>query len=257
MRIHQCHVSDGIKLFREGFKKKWGLVDYYNQDLPSVFLGIYTDEDIVRIRNHRGIKIIVFAGRDISKAPLFEHEKNLYIFCNELLFKDKLGEYIKKKVVKFYPNALALKDYSIFKPTPLGTKIYCYQRKRKESSRQQLNYALIERLMKRFGEEMFLIGYLGHSIETMIEKYYKPSFINIQLDLIAGHTSALEMAHMGRRNISNYPNPFCIPYQTEDDIIKTIESERTRIGRIQNEVSKQAQQALFESEDWLDTDYWI
>jgi len=111
-------------------------------------------------------------------------------------------------------------------------------------------------LMDHFGEHSFVLGYQGFPIEYVYENYYKKSFINLQLNPAAGYTSALEMAHMGRTSVSNYPAPFCCPYKNTEEIIRIIELERENIGKERLVTAQSAQKTCNISDEWLNTEYW-
>lgn len=248
MRIKQCRVSTAITHFKQGFQNKWDLTDYKNSAEPCVFVGVYTSADVEVIKNHRGFKIVIFCGRDILNFNKFEGDDCWFVTG---VFGKELEMYGSRvKVLQ-----IAMKDYSMFKPVPLGNKIYCYMRS--PESRYSLNYSLLERVMKRIGKDRFLIGYLGHPMETVINKFYSKSFINLQFNPVGGLTSVYEMAHMGRKSVSNYASPFTLSYQDEDDIIRIIDAEAQKIGTVQSEVSEQAVNNLKSSDDWLNTEYYF
>jgi len=247
-KIKQCRVSSAITHFKQGFQNKWNLTDYKNSAEACVFVGVYSAADIAAIKAHRGFKVIIFCGRDIFNYNKFEGEDCYFVTG---VFGEKLEMYGSR--VKVFQ--ISMKDYSEFKPVPLGDKIYCYMRS--PDSRYSLNYSLLERIMKRMGKDRFLVGYLGNNMQTVVNKFYSKSFVNLQFNPVGGLTSVYEMAHMGRKSISNYSSPFTIGYEGEDDIIRLIDIEAQKIGTIQAEVSEQAVNNLKSSDEWLFTEYYF
>lgn len=248
-KIRQCRFASSVTHFKQGFQKKWGLSDYKNNIEACVFVGVYNEKDIEVIKSHRGFKVIIFCGQDIFNYRRFIGDDCYFITG---VFGERLS-FVYGNRVKVIQ--ISMKDYSEFKPVPLGDKIYCYMRS--PSSQGSLNYALLERIMKKVGKDRFLIGHLGNPMETVINKFYKKSFINLQFNPVGGLTSVYEMAHMGRRSISNYASPFTLSYETEDDIVKLIETEAQKIGTLQPEVSEQAVNNLKSSDEWLYAEYYF
>lgn len=254
MKIVQCHISPGVKFFGDNFKKKWNLVDYYDRNLPCVFLGCYKVEDIDIVKKHVGFKVILFTGSDANNVLKFSKEDRINIISDTLVCWDGFKNLNNFSSSKFL--MLPLKDYSKFTSTPLGDKIYAYQGRLTKSFQAHYRKDLVDELIKHFGKDRVILGYQGNSIDFVEENYYKKSFINIQFNSRAGLVTVLEMAHMGRRSISNYPAPFCIKFKTIEDVIKSIEEESKRIGYLQSEVSEAAKKFMFVGDSWLDTKFW-
>lgn len=246
--IKQSRVSSAINHFKQGFLKKWNLSNYYDINAPAVFLGVYTDQDVLAIKNHKGFKLVVFCGRDIFNAQKF---KDINCYFATGVFQKELSIYGNRvKSVN-----ICIKDYSEFKPGPLGDKIYCYMRTKE--SQHQLGYKVLIELMHKIGKEQFIIGYLGNDMTKVINDYYAKSFINLNFNPVGGITSVFEMAHMGIKSVSNYKSPFTIGYESIDDIVKTIELERKKIGTIQNKVSEDAINWVKSDNEWLTVGYYI
>lgn len=251
MRITQCYISESIKLFADGFRKRWNLLEYTDIHSPCIFMGVYSDSDIKTIKDHTSFKLIKFTGADSINISKLNDSINLYITANEILRKN-LSETLFPVKYLTTPN----KDYSKFSSYKLGGQIYCFLRQNGENLHVNNSYDVLQQLIKYFGKHKFLLGRHGNTMETMIEEYYKKCFINLQLNPIAGFTSALEMAHMGRMNISNHPAPFCLSYKDKYDIMDLIECESKKIGTIQNEVCESVKAYMHNSDDWLHTEYW-
>jgi len=249
MRITQVHISNHVKFFAKQFCELWGLREYDNVNDPALFLGCYDHREIEIIKAHRGFKLVMPTGEG-SVFP-FTAEDNVKLIDPGNLITGK-DEFKRLPVIH-----VPLKDYRTFKPVPLGDKIYCYQGRGTDGCKKKYNYSLLKELMQELGEDKFIIGYQGHSMEDVIEKFYKPSFINLQLNAGAGFTSTLEMAHMGRWSICNVAAPFCYSYKNIEDIIKHIKYDRVTVGIFVNEfLNYDATEFLNYSDNWLNTEYW-
>lgn len=250
MRIEQVYISHHVTFFAKEFMKLWGLREYDNANDPALFFGCYDHREIEVIKAHRGFKLVMPTGEGSSLA--FAPEDNVHVVSSPALVIPDKPDYLNCKEL-----VIPVKDYSLFKPEPLGDKIYCYQGRGTEGCKRKYNYALLKELMQELGEDRFLIGYQGHTIEEMIEQFYKPSFINLQLNPQAGFSSTLEMAHMGRYSICNITAPFCFNYGCLDDIISHAKREiYVPYEYIREGISKQANYFLHYSTDWLYTEYW-
>lgn len=236
MDFKQLRTSNAIKFFEKGFADKWKLKEYTDITAPAVFFGVYNDEDVRAVEMHLGEKILVFAGADIINYERFKH---LNCISDQYIFKKNL--------------IIPVKSFDKFKPTTLGDKIYVYMSTNDDNFKNKFRFDIVRELMNHFGTDNFIVGYHGHSIDEIITNYYSKAFVNLQLNKDAGFTTALEMAHMGRRSISNYPAPFCLGYKSVEDIIELIENEKQFINtNVTIDISKY----LFDSTDWLRLDFW-
>jgi hypothetical protein len=245
MRIQQAHISKSLDLFRDGFMSRWNIVPYHDCEAPALFVGIYSSVDVAKFNDHNGLKIVLFGGADMPNIKCLKG--NFFVVCDEFSYDHSLSNYYSGKVKKI---RIPFKDYSDFKPVPLGNKIYCYQAGQSSLCGAKYRYDILKEVIKYFGSDKVIVGYQGHDIDYVRENYYAKSFVNLQLNPMAGFTSALEMAHMGRLSISNHRAPFCIHYKDVADIILKIESiERNRL-------TADPSGFLHESDDWLYTEYW-
>lgn len=250
MRIIQAHISASLQHFDPGFRQRWNLSPYVDRDSPALFVGIYNRVDVAKVDLHRGFKLVLFGGADCPNAMLLK--KGFTIVVDEHTYNSSLRMYLdqeqRQRVRKFV--RVPWKDYSDFKPMPLGDKIYSYQSNQTENAKTKYRYDMLESVMKHFGEDMVLVGYHGNSMDTMVKEFYSKSFVNLQFNSIAGFTSALEMAHLGRVSVSNYPAPFCIPWGNDDDVIRIIDNVMT------NRITADPSGFLHDSSDWLTTGFW-
>lgn len=246
MRIKQAHVSQSLIHFKEGFLKRWNLIDYHDPSAPVLFVGVY-GTDYLKVNAHKEFKLVLFGGADIPNATRLIWN-NMHVVCDQFTYDYKLNEYWIPTSRKFVH--VPWKDYSDFKPVQLGDKIYSYQSMPSPGSRVKYRYDILEKVIAYFGKENVLIGYQGHTIKEMIDEFYSRSFVNLQLNPIAGFTTTLEMAHLGRLSVSNFKAPFCLDWTDADSVINRIKTIKD------NGLTADATGFLHNSDDWLDTDFW-
>ena len=77
--------------------------------------------------------------------------------------------------------------------------------------------------------------------------------MNIKPSLTGGMTTAIEMAYMGRKTISNASAPFIVNYSNADDICSIITQEAKKIGQTPKPLI--ADDFFFN--DWQNLKHWI
>ena len=80
----QLVVATQVKSFEKILKKKYCFEEYISKDKPTLFWGMYNFSDLNILRNHRGVKIVVFNGTDSAH----NHKKILRLLRTEV--KDKI-----------------------------------------------------------------------------------------------------------------------------------------------------------------------
>ena len=247
--IKQIRVSESIKLFKPGIKKLYGLRDYVDLYAPAFFWGVYTKQDITAINNHRGyFKVVRFGGIDMRNI---EKINPSHIMIDMWHYQQLLLRYTDKKINKFM--RVGGHDPRDITVEPPGNKIYCYINQ--HSKIQHYQKGLINNLKEIYGGEI-IFGIQGHTRDETIEKYYKRSFVNIQFNSVAGMGTQIDMAHMGRPSISNYPAPWCYGYNSIEDICKGIEKARTLSDKSRERIAKQVNKYFDYSGEWLNLAYW-
>ena len=248
MKITQIYTQLGH--FRKDFCDLWGVVPFNNPNDPCVFFGVFDQNDINAIRNHKGFKLVWFVNA----------RGNQYI--NELQGIDNLV--VKSNPYLTVPNgmkqkdaSIMIKDYSMFVPTPMGDMVYCYIGTRQREGRMQL------KRLKSIEEGVkyeFIYGYLGHPIKYVRDNYYDKCFININLTEGGGRTTVREMAAMGRKTVMNtkFLHPAIIPFTDDEHIKYIINQEAAKIGTLPPPITGDDDSKMEAAGDeWLDVEYWL
>jgi len=229
--IKQVRVSHGLRRFKPGIMKRWDLKDYHDKDAPCLFFNINGKEDIDAVKNHKGFKLIFFAnarGNEFIKS--FIGVKDLVVIYNDFLDVPE-GIQVKNAGCS---TPFEIRDFSIFKPSKLGDKIYSYIGN--DTQKHKYGYNHLWRIQDKISYGI-IMAKNEHSIEYVKEKYYDNCFVNINLNRSGGGglTTAREMAMMGRKTIMNtkFNYPFIMPYEDDEDIIRLINQEAEKIGTMQ------------------------
>lgn len=249
MDITQIRVAPEVIFFSDGLYKKWNLKPYQDINKPCIFFGVYNDRDIQLIKRHVGFKIIWFTNTSENSKQL---SKKLIGIDNLVMIND--GGIDIPVGVKSKKIILPIKDFSGFKPTKLGDKIYCYIGNNNLTNKH--GYPIVKEIEKRIDFEI-IYGKLGNSISYIKDNYYDKCFLNINISDSrgSGMTTLAELGYMGRYTISNtihnYP---CVKrYKSIDDIVEIINEESKKIGTIQPSLMEKH---FYDDTDWLNLDFW-
>jgi hypothetical protein len=249
-RIIQSSSSPEAKFFLDKFNKRWNLMEYHNPRIPCFFFGCLGQHD--RINNHEGLKVVVFMSpTDNRQLNLIKPSENL-IFLSSPFFK--IPDQYKVKDVR-----IETQDYSIFKPSRLGNKIYSHIGNMGRS--RIFKFDELMKLQDKLDWEI-IFGMSKTGADTYLSpinlknRFYDNCFVNINLSNGAGETTIRELAKMGRRTITNLSNdyPCTINYVDHGHIIELIKEESKKIGTIQPDLMSGYR---YTGDEWLTADFWI
>lgn len=245
-RINQIRVSHGVRFFKEPMMNRWNMVEYTDPNDPCLFFNINNQEDIDAVKQHKGFKLIFFAN---ARGNQFI---NNFIGIDNLAVINANNGYLNiPNKIKSKKVMLELQDYSMFKPNPLGDKIYCYVCS--DVRKSKYGYEMAQEIQKKIKWNI-IFGMHPNSIEFIKENYYDNCFINLNLEETGGGgmNTVFELGRMGRKSICNSKHnyPSFIKYNTIDDIVNTIKEESKKIGTIQPSIN------FHEDIDWQDLKYW-
>lgn len=258
MKIDQIAIAPNLEeYFGQNFRKRWNLKKYYDQTKPSIFLGLFSDEDFNLFHEHESISVFIPAGGEILRdekkiiETLKSKEKN-YVICY-----GKISDFFKKNGIFCYELNIPVKNYDTFTPVNLGDKIYYYLGVNGDRHSELLYDEIIKPLMDHFGEDLF-ISTKNTQLNILHENFYKKCFLYIQPQPSSGLTTLFELGHMGIMTASNFSKtlPNVINYENLEDLKKIIENEKKKINTIQNEISQKVKNSFFQKNDWLDTNYY-
>jgi len=242
--IRQARFAKSIRFFKEGFLNRWGLTDYSNNQESCIFVGIYRSEDVDVVNNHKGFKLIWNTGR------IRDCFKNIDPI-NVVVMENTIDCELIKGLYKIKRANIEIKDFSLFKLSELGNKVYCYLGNAK--GKFVMGFDLMKEVEKEIKYEI-IQGFQGNTIEFVRDNIYNECFVNLKPNLTGGITSAVELALMGRRTISNTIAPFCMGYKSVEDIVRIINEESKKIGIIQ---ASKLGNYFDTGEEWREEKFWL
>ena len=259
MKISQVYVSKGLESnFGDGFRNYWNLKKYFDPSIPSIFLGVYTDLDRRILNDHKATSIIIFGGFDLTHAKSIKLVKSLVDSGKSftLAYPGHFSKYLYDNKIKHKQLHLAVKDYSSYKPSPLGDKIYVYRGITGEKADYYGWNDISTLLSEKFGSSSLLYT-SNQPHATLISNFYEKCFVYIKPNPSGGCTSMFELGMMGRKTIgkghSNLGN--FIEYSNTYDLINLIKIESQFVGKVREDVSIDTINS-FVGPEWLDLDFW-
>lgn len=248
MRITQVHQSKSVE--RYPVKETYGLSEYNNPNEPAIFFGLYHEEDIELLLNHKGLAVIRWCGRD-SNFPDWNLLKKPNIHsCTPLKIVQRVADsQIGCKLIGSLPP-------KITGATPNGNMVYAYIPKGAEKySRMDIVEKLTEKYQVIIGDGSvdILEWRNGKSLE-----YYNKCFIGLFLSHLSGGAAGIsEMGVLGKRVVTNVSEgKHCLPWNTIVDIEAHIEREKRLIGYTNHYLASAVINQFSDDMGWLDTNYY-
>lgn len=194
----QCYFSNGVLTFKKRIKDKYKLVDYYDTNKPCLFFGMYNNEDLRKIKNHKSLRIIVWCGEDTNKSSQISIQtiKEIKLLKNVIHLTKSKSTYENLRHHNIY-NILTnynVVDTSLFKPVlsyNLGNKILIFngQSKGREHIYNEKIYSKIIQLLPQF--QYIFSNQLNVKWEQM-PKIYKECFIMLRLTDNDGNANSVQ-----------------------------------------------------------------
>ena len=228
--VSQFYISDALHMFKGRFENTFPkLSSYYNANEACLFFGVYNDDDLLKLKHHKGISIIVPGGDDInvnnihSLATINEvkHLNNtIFVSISKCIYSRLLNLDIRSIYVDFN-----LVDNRLFKPVPrneLGPNILIF-------NGQSLGRTHI------YGESVYkkvvscLSGYSFIYSNTLNVKYeempaiYKKCFIMLRLTQNDGNANSVQECEAMNIPVVHNQSEYGLKWKTVIDIIKYIE----------------------------------
>lgn len=259
--FNQVYMSPALNDFKNDFKEKWKLEDYNDINAPLVFFGMYGQPDYDIFMQHRAPIVVVWGGNDMHEAQIKAVKQKIlngqaYTFVPPGEFDNTLNKFEVPHKTCYIPN----KDYSKFKPTPLGENVYVYLGRPDNFRPDYFKYhEVIEPLMQVFGEERIKWVKENNtlSIDELTKKYYNDCFCFVKPNDRGGVTSMYDLAHMGRMTIgkgeSNLPN--FKEYSDINNLIELVIEESKYIGKVREDIASSLNNHFLGNE-WLTFKFW-
>lgn len=224
----QCSFSSGVNVFKSRILKKYNLKEYYDISKPCLFFGIYNDQDLIKIKKHKGLRIIIWCGEDANST-----NKNSNETINEI---KKLNNIIHiSKSISTYSSLIEkqinsiLIDYNVvnttlFYPIPkneLGNSIFIFngQHNGREHIYGDKYYKEVIKLLPNYN--YIFSNNLNASWEDM-PTIYKKCFIMLRLTSHDGNANSVQECEAMNIPVIHNQSDYGLKWKTVKDIINHI-----------------------------------
>lgn len=250
MRVTQGYVSRSVGDFP--FLEQMKLTEYLDSSRPLAVFGVYSNDDLQVIANHKSKVIIFWCGQDAIDCIFlgrYQFLKNCIHVSHLVNVVKALSPFLDVKLI----NPLSLGGD--FKPTYLGKKVFAYAPMTYPAYHRR---ALINSLEEILPFE-FIIGDGSMPQDEWLsglgDETYNDCFIGLCLSGFAGGgQTILQLGLKGRKVITNVLLlPSCISWTNFDDIEKAILRESENIG-IKNIALAHHVKSLIDNHSWLELD---
>jgi hypothetical protein len=225
----QCNVSTGLEQFKDRFMKKYNLKTYFSDIEPCIFFGLYTDEDLILLNNHNGIKYIVWGGEDIN----INHEQCINTFKEvanvDNLIHISISTCIYNRLKCLNINSIlidfSLIDQNIFKPVPrseLGDKILIYNGHCR--GREKIYGKVIyEQVVRKLYKCSFIFTNQLNVKNDEMPNIYKQCFIMLRLTSYDGNANSVQECESMNIPVIHNQSNYGLKWGSVDDIISIIQ----------------------------------
>lgn len=226
--IKQCHVSSGLHSFQERFMKQFQLTPYKNETQPCIFFGMYSDEDLIKISKHNGLKYIVWGGEDAN--PNYNHCKNT---LHEIL---QLSNVIHIAISKCIYNRLkqfqlqpifvefSLVNKELFQPVPkeeLGKKIFIFNGQ--VPGREHIyGKPIYEQIMKKLPQYEFILSNQLNVPHQQMPEIYKQCFVMLRLTKYDGNANSVQECEAMNIPVIHNQSDYGLKWNNINDIMNHI-----------------------------------
>lgn len=224
----QCHVSKGLYMFKTRLFEKFNLTEYSTKIEPCIFFGIYTDDDLIKIKEHGGLKIIIWGGEDAnllnthSLVTINEIKKVpnvIHLSISKCIYKRLLIQNIQSILINFN-----LVDTSLFKPlkiNELGNEIFIFngQTKGRTYIYGEKYYLQVIKMLPQF--KYIFSNELNVTYKEM-PQIYKQCFIMLRLTHNDGNANSVQECQSLCIPVIHNQSNYGLKWETVDDIIKHI-----------------------------------
>jgi GT2 family glycosyltransferase len=232
----QIKVSDAISFFKEKMIKKYGLIDYKNNNEPTIFFGMYNENDYNSFVNHNGEKIIIWGGSDalglVNKKTWYKViGKSQNIAISSFIHKTLNSINIPNNLKPITPTE------NLINVKPKGEFIYWYYNS--ELKKDFYGGKIVEQIEKLTNYK-FIKTKVGTFNDDELKSIYEKCFLGLRLTEHDGlSNTVVELGLMGRYCIHNGDTPNSLNYDKNDiySIIKIIDYEYSKINKIENELA--------------------
>jgi hypothetical protein len=220
-RISQGYISQSLSFFRKKLLSKFQLRDLNDRTRAAVFFGMYRSEDLTKIAEHHGPKLLIWCGTDALKSSRFSTDllkiDNIkHIAISNFISSSLKINQIESQLLPITPTLL------IKNQKPRGENLYFYHGAHGPNTRNFYGGEIIDQLKMRIPFKIIECTKDTHSTQDL-NKIYKSCFMGLRFTAHDGLPNTIcELGLMGRRCIHNGSLPNAIAFNDIEDILENI-----------------------------------
>lgn len=224
--VQQIYISKALRSFTKRVKKKYHLEDYHDTQNPSFFFGVYTDDDLKYLLQHKGLKFIVWGGEDANpnlthSSKTIEEVKLLHnvihISISECIYNRLKCQNIVSILADFN-----LVDTDLFKPVETkGSKIFIFngQRPGREQVYGKEIYMEVIACLPEYS--YILSNTLNEPYENM-PNIYSDCFIMLRLTKYDGNANSVQECEAMNIPVVHNQSKYGLKWNSTEDVINLI-----------------------------------
>lgn len=253
MRIRQGHLPGLMRHF-PAFMTRYGLQPYRSATEPAVFFGVYNENQLRMIRDHRALGLIVWLGSDTPnlKRGLWKREAHRlrHVAIGPWIEEDLRTRGLEFRRVNLYGSPL-LEE---LKPEPRGRGVYAYLPKKRDAF---FRGNLIRYALEQLPADVEKIVHNGLQVAREdMPAVYRRAGCSIRVPVHdGGSESVVELGLMGRRSIFNGDLPCAIPWSRKEEIPELV-LEELDAGPDPELVAEAVREHVEWGDGWLQTESW-
>tara|TARA_B100001063_G_scaffold138607_2_gene129498 strand:+ start:5189 stop:6091 length:903 start_codon:yes stop_codon:yes gene_type:complete len=225
---NQSVFSSGVSMFKKRTFKKYNLKEYFNDKEPCLFFGMYNDDDLKKIKTHKGLRIVIWCGDDANSKNVHSYQtiteiKKLNNIIHISKSKSTFNSLKKINIESILVNYNVV-DNNLFFPIPkeyLGKKIFIFngQHKGREHKYGDKYY---DEVVKRLPQYKFIFSNKLNARWEDMPNIYKQCFIMLRLTSNDGNANSVQECQAMKIPVIHNQSDYGLKWKTVDDIIQHI-----------------------------------
>ena len=217
--IKQIYISNSLVHLKTRLLQRYKLQNYHNTREPSIFFGIYTNDDLNSIKHHNHSAYLMPGGSEVSNSQYFKEYQFLAIS------KD-----IKTRLIQFniFPTFIQLNlvDRSLFKPVQnLGTKIFIYDGIRKKSDNAYIyGKPFYDKVIEKLPQYEYIFSSDLNAPYEKMPEIYAQCFIGLRLTPHDGNANMVQEMEAMNIPVVHNQSEYGLKWENVEDVVGHITS---------------------------------
>ena len=226
----QSVFSTGVSMFKNRAFKKYNLKEYYDKDKPCLFFGMYNNKDLTQIKNHKGLRIIIWCGEDANpmnanSSTTIDEIKKLNNIIHISKSKSTYENLKSKNIISILIDYNVV-DTKLFYPvskSELGSKIFIFngQHKGREHIYGEKYY---KEVIKKLPQYEFIFSNKLNAKWEEMANIYKQCFIMLRLTSNDGNANSVQECEAMNIPVIHNQSGYGLKWKSVKDIIQHIKN---------------------------------